>query len=1080
MTSIISQQASLNTGELSPSLWSRQDFEKVHSGTTTCRNFFVNYQGGVSTRAGLAYVGMCKQQYPNPPPRDIPFLFSLSQGFVLEFGEVYMRVKTNGAYVTEAAKTVTSVSSAGLFTTSGSHGYSVGDWVYDTGNTGFTGLTWIVASTPTGSTFTVTDLFGNVISSATPSTGGTVARIYTVVSPYAAIDLPWLKYTQSADVMTLTCVNQETGTEYPPYDLTRNSNTSWAFTQETFSASISAPTNLTAVAQSSSTLTTWYSYVVTAVDQTTGEESVASSSVQVQNNDISLFAGSNILSWTPVSGASSYNIYAATPAYSVEVPASSLFGFIGTALGPSFTDTNITPDFTTVPPTHTNPFARGQITGILPTAGGSNYSQSTIGYSITTSTGSGFSGTPVVNNGSFGGFVIHNPGHDYRETDTVTITDSGGGLSTGNFIFSANPANTNDITFNGQVLTFKLNPANSFDIHIENTLALTLQTLANFLNASTDLSISVATYTSDSNHLYITYKTPGAVGNAYTLSAGSSPATASGTNLTGGGTAGSGATASLTVSALTGTYPNTCAYFQQRRVYSGSTNNPDTYWMSKPGLYSNMDSSIPTTAADAITGTPWAQQVNGIQYMVPMPGGLVTLTGLGAWQVNGGSQTAVTPTTQTATPQAYNGCHFHVPPIQINYDILYVQSKGSIVRDLSYNFFVNIYTGTDLTVLSNHLFNNYQVQYWAWAQEPYKLVWLVRNDGTMLSLTYLKEQEIFSWTRHDTNGEFICVCSVPEQINPNIPVSVNFSPALYDAVYCITQRYVQGAWRYYSERMDSRIWQTVEDSFCVDAGLEYPQSYPNASLSASSSTGTTTFTASSSIFSSGNIGDVLRIGGGIATITGYTSGTIVTGTLTQPITDVAYNDPLDTPLPQSAGTWSLSTPTSTVSGLNHLNGLTVAILADGSVVPNQVVTNNSVTLPYPASSIVVGLPFTAQVQTMFLDHPDGGNTIQDRRKIIDAVGLRVEATRGIQIGSDQPDQSAQQNFAQTTWTDMIEVKERTNSVFAGNAIPLFTGDYYLTTNSSWTPYGQVAIQQTYPLPATILGLVAYYNVGDQR
>jgi hypothetical protein len=52
--------------------------------------------------------------------------------------------------------------------------------------------------------------------------GGTFARIYTnKQSPYAAVDLPYLKVVQSADVMSLCCVNQATGTEYPPYDLTR-------------------------------------------------------------------------------------------------------------------------------------------------------------------------------------------------------------------------------------------------------------------------------------------------------------------------------------------------------------------------------------------------------------------------------------------------------------------------------------------------------------------------------------------------------------------------------------------------------------------------------------------------------------------------------------------------------------------------------------------------------------------------------------------------------------------------------------------------------------------------------------------
>ena len=119
MTSIVNIQNALNAGELSPNLFGRTDLDKYNHGCSTARNFFASYTGGMSSRAGLAYVGMCKQEYP-VPPRDIPFQFSLDQGYVLEFGQDYMRVKFDGAYVLESAKTVSSVSSAGLFTTSGS------------------------------------------------------------------------------------------------------------------------------------------------------------------------------------------------------------------------------------------------------------------------------------------------------------------------------------------------------------------------------------------------------------------------------------------------------------------------------------------------------------------------------------------------------------------------------------------------------------------------------------------------------------------------------------------------------------------------------------------------------------------------------------------------------------------------------------------------------------------------------------------------------------------------------------------------------------------------------------------------
>ncbi len=951
--SIVSIQNSLSAGELSPSLYGRTDLEKYHSGCTTSRNFFSNYRGGIASRAGLAYVGMCKQQYPNPPPRDIPFQFSINQGYALEFGHLYMRIKANGAYVTEQAISVTSVSSVGLFTTLTSHGYSVGDWVFDTGNIGFNGLTWIIASTPSGTTFTVTDLFGTPVTAATASGTGTVARIYTIVSPFQQGDLQWIKYTQSADTLSLTCLNQDTGASYQPYDLVRQGNTNWVFNPVITVASISAPTGVAATATSSTTVDTWYSYVVTAVSSS-GEESVASSLVEIQNNDIALAQGSNTLTWTPVPGAQYYNVYGAVPSYSTPVPYASSFGFMGRALGPQFVDTNIVPDFTQTPPIHANPFAGGQIINVIITNGGTGYSQNTVGSTITTSTGSGFVGIPIVVSGAVIGFYIQNPGMNYAAGDTIALT---------------------------------------------------------------------------------------------------------------GGT---GATASLSVGPATGNYPSVPAYYQSRRVYAATPNQPDTYWMSKPGLFKNFDMSIPTNDGDSLVGTPWAQQVNGIQFLVPMPGGLVVLTGNGAWQVNGGSQAAITPSSQTATPQAYNGCNPRVQPLTVNYDILYVQSKGATVRDLAYNFFVNIYTGTDLTVLSNHLFTDYQIVQWSWCEEPYKLVWVVRNDGALLSLTYVKEQDVYSWSRHDTNGLFLGVCSITEP-----PV---------DAAYFITQRFIRGAWRYYSERMDNRIWNNVEDSFCVDAGLTNPRTFPNTTITASAVTGSgVSFTTSGPTFGPGDVGSIIRMGGGVATITAYNNSTQVTGTFTQDISLVAQDTSQVRSLPQPPGKWSVSVPITTVSGLNHLEGLTVTGLADGSVIPPVVVTNGQIVLQEPASQIVVGLGYTCQGQTMYIDHPTReGNTVQNRRKNIQSVGVRVEASRGLQIGSDQPDAAAQQFYAPTVWTNMSEIKERTNMVNAGNAVPLYTGDYYKNIDSQWDVRGQVAVQQVYPLPANVLSVISYWDMGDDQ
>ena len=1044
-------QNSFISGELSPSFLGHTDKPQYRNGASTMRNSQVRYTGGAMSRAGFAYCGTCKQNAPNSggtatanPPRLINFQYNINQGFALEFGDQYMRILSQGAYVVETAQNVSfiSQSSPGVITI-GSHGYNNGDWIYASGIGGmteFNDLTWIVQNITTN-TFTLTDLFGNVVNTTSYpafTSGGTFARIYTVVSPYAAIDLPYLKFTQDANLMNLTCWNQITNTAYPQYTLQRIGNTNWVFTQVTFTVAISPPATVSVTANNSTTKSTWYSYEITAVDNL-GNESIASNNADVQNNDISINAGSNILTWSSSgSNVANYNVYAATPVYATGSDpgfTGTPYGLIGSAFGLTFTDTNIEPDFTTSPPQHQNPFAPGQILDVTVVSSASNFSAA--GIVVNTSTGTGAVIVPILQNSTLTGAIVEYGGQNYALTDTATAS---------------------------------------------------------------------------------------------------------------GGTA----TLSLTVGAETGTYPGTVQYYQQRLVYANTINQPDTYFMSQPGLYNNFDAAIPTVDSDAITGTPWGVQINGIQFMIPSIQGLLAFTGNGVWLINGGNSVAITPSDQNAQAQSQVGCSAIVPPLFVNLHVLYVQAKNSIIRDIAFNFLTNVFTGTDITVFSDHLFAGYTLSQWAYAEEPYKTIWAVRNDGTLISLCYVKEQEIQGFARHDTNGLFVSVCSIIEP-----PV---------DAIYVITQRYIPGSpsvpagkWVYYSERMNNRIWQNnVEECFCVDAGLSYTLTYPNATLSPTAAEGTAnitssnlisgganytaptvsaidptgagtgfsgtlalsggviisltinsngenyafgtqfvindatgsgaviapiitnyvTFNASSSVFSSASVGQVIRVGGGKATIISQT-GTACVANITQAITATVPNDPYSTPIPQVSGSWSVATPITTITGLNHLEGMQVTGLADGGVIFPVTVENGSITLQNPASAINVGQGFTAQVQTMYLSQ-SAEPTDQGRRKDIQAITPRLEASRGVQCGTNQPDASTQPNQATVAWTNMKELKEQNNSIMAGTALPLFTGDPDpIRVPGNWVTNGQMAIQQTYPLPMTLSAVIGWVSPGDQ-
>lgn len=274
------------------------------------------------------------------------------------------------------------------------------------------------------------------------------------------------------------------------------------------------------------------------------------------------------------------------------------------------------------------------------------------------------------------------------------------------------------------------------------------------------------------------------------------------------------------------TWPGCTTYHQGRQVFGGATAAPETMNFSKSGDFLNFAYSSPSRANDGIVATIASRQVNAIKHMVPMQS-LLVLSASGAWRVDGGTQTSVlTPSSIEAVPQAFNGAS-DVPPIMINYDVLYVQAKGSIVRDLAYNFYVNVYTGADMTVLSNHLFFGHQVKEWAWAEEPFKIIWAVREDGVLLSFTYLKEQDVYAWAHHDTDGRFQSVCTVSEG-NEN-------------AVYLVVQRLVNGTLLRYVERMASRNMNAKPDynppvpadltrAWFVDCGLQSSLTTPARAL----------------------------------------------------------------------------------------------------------------------------------------------------------------------------------------------------------------------------------------------------------
>ncbi len=305
----------------------------------------------------------------------------------------------------------------------------------------------------------------------------------------------------------------------------------------------------------------------------------------------------------------------------------------------------------------------------------------------------------------------------------------------------------------------------------------------------------------------------GEIVGVYLTTAGKNYTTAT---ITAVGESGTGATFTETFSAPQALNPSTVAYIQQRQVFAGSDLKPETFVMSQPGDYTNFNTTPVSIDSDAISGSLSSLQVNTIKSMVPVAYGLLAFTTGGSFLINGGGPgAAITPSSITAQAQASDGAN-DMPPLSINYDVLYVQNKGNRVRDLAFAWQRQSYTGSDISALAAHLFDNYQLTEWCWSQEPDKIVWAVRNDGVMLGLTYVPDQEVYAWSRHDTQGEFKSVCAVPEgDANAVYVIVRRFVPDVGDGSCC-------PGWVDYIERMDTSESDCPLDAWYLDCALPLP------------------------------------------------------------------------------------------------------------------------------------------------------------------------------------------------------------------------------------------------------------------
>jgi hypothetical protein len=513
-----------------------------------------------------------------------------------------------------------------------------------------------------------------------------------------------------------------------------------------------------------------------------------------------------------------------------------------------------------------------------------------------------------------------------------------------------------------------------------------------------------------------------------------------------------------------GNYPGAVCYHEQRLVLAGSLNAPATVQMSRSGLYKNFDRSIPANSDDAIDFTIASGRLDPIRSLLSLRA-LLLLTADAEYIVTSGGQGPMTPAAVEAKAQSRHGASW-LDPIAVGQVSLWVQQRGRCVRELLYDYSTDGYGGNDLTILVPHLFEGHTIVAWAYQRIPESILWCIRDDGALLALTYLREHQVWGWSQHFTGpGEsaedpirldrFESVCTIPE--------------GEVDVTYFVVQRKMDYGWRRFVERLATReITSLARDAFFVDCGLTYngrnltettvaieEDMDPPATPPIDWPAGTRLVISSAEpVFADVILDDEIQV----------RDAALVTHRFpVWEITDsrhvrVHSSGPVPSDLHWTETPyWAIAKKL--FSGADHLNGKTVAILADGDVADRATVLGGSFALVRPAAVVHAGLPYTCYAETLNLAvDPNTRGAL----KLLSRVGLELDAARGLWYGENG--------------APLIEWKQRQEldgyaSIQAASEMAM------VYINSSWNTGGRLAIEQRDPVPVTVLGIHPEFKVG---
>lgn len=464
-------------------------------------------------------------------------------------------------------------------------------------------------------------------------------------------------------------------------------------------------------------------------------------------------------------------------------------------------------------------------------------------------------------------------------------------------------------------------------------------------------------------------------------------------------------------SATTG-YPSCAAFFEQRLFAANTTDQPQTLWASQTGDFENMSPDSANASGkwdgtvqddDALDYTISADDVQAIRWLSPGEDTMAIGTASGEWTPSSNGS-VLTPTDIVVRRQTTHGSA-QVQPVRVGNVVLFAQRAKRKVREFGFDYAINGFKAQDMTRLAEHVSRGGIVEM-AYAEEPNSLVYAVRGDGVLLSMTYRRDEDVVGWSRHIIGGSFGTGNAVVESVAviPGADGTASGqvkSSENRDEVWVIVKRTINGATKRYVEVFEQDFEGPLRADYSSDSAWE------TAVLDAQKDA--------------------------------YYADSIIT-----------YD----------------STATTTITGLDHLEGQTVRVLADGAIAADATVASGSITLTASASVVQVGLAYTHRGKTLKIEAGAVAGTAVGKKKRIGGITFVLLDSHTIQFGPDS---------ATLEERDFRDVGDAMDS-----AAPLFTGEKFYEFSGDWDRDTRIVYESDDPVPFKLLAIAPEIVTNDQR